>query len=133
MKGSCLCGAIAYEVDGLDGPVQHCHCRTCRKAQAAVFAPTVRVDRGHFRWLQGESLLSAYESSPGKQRFFCSNCGTHLVAMREGQPHVVLRVATLDEAPARVEAFAHIWVSHDLPWLHYDESLPSHSEFPPSR
>lgn len=43
MKGSCLCGAIEYEVDQLDMPISHCHCRTCRKAHAAAFAPTAGV------------------------------------------------------------------------------------------
>ncbi len=131
MQGSCLCGAVVYAIDGLDGPVQHCHCRTCQKAQAAPFAPTARVLRQHFRWLQGEALLASYESSPGKQRCFCPRCGTHLVAMREGQPHVILRVVTLDDAPD-VSAAAHIWTSHDLPWLAYGDELPSCPEFPPA-
>ena len=40
MKGSCLCGAIVYEVDQLDMPILHCHCTTCRKAHAAAFTST---------------------------------------------------------------------------------------------
>jgi len=54
--------------------------------------------REHFRWLKGEEKLSAFESSPGKLRYFCSVCGSHLVAERVSQPHVIVRVATLDEA-----------------------------------
>jgi hypothetical protein len=27
--------------------------------------------REHFRWTQGEELLSSFESSPGKHRHFC--------------------------------------------------------------
>lgn len=45
MKGSCLCGAIEYEVVSLATPIVHCHCRTCRKAHAAAFAPTAGVQR----------------------------------------------------------------------------------------
>jgi ADP-ribosyl-[dinitrogen reductase] hydrolase len=99
MRGSCLCGAIVYEVDRLDMPILHCHCTTCRKAHAALFAPIAGVYREHFRWLRGEEKLSSYESSPGKLRYFCSVCGSHLVASRATQPHVVLRIATLDEDP----------------------------------
>ena len=54
MHGSCLCGAIHYEIDGLSGPINHCSCRTCRKAHAAAFTSTAAVDRTHFRWLVGE-------------------------------------------------------------------------------
>lgn len=129
MKGSCLCEAVAYEVDRLDMPILHSHSATCRKAHAAPFAPTAGVDRGHFRWLEGEEKLSFYESSPGKSRCFCSVCGSHLVASRASQAHVVLRVATLDENP-HTAAQAHIWTSHEVPWLEYGETVPSYPSLP---
>ena len=110
-------------------PILHCHCTTCRKAHSAPFAPTAGVFREHFRWLAGEEKLSSYESSPGKLRHFCSVCGSHLVAERASQPHVVLRVATLDEDPGQ-RPRAHIWTSHDVPWLGYGEVLPSHASMP---
>lgn len=69
-------------------------CRTCQKAHAAPFATTAGVLRTHFRWLQGEEKLSPFESSPGKLRYFCSVCGSHLVAERLSQPNVIVRVAT---------------------------------------
>ena len=103
MKGSCLCGAIEYEVDQLDMPISHCHCRTCRKAHAAAFASNAGVMREHFRWVKGEEKLTAFESSPGKLRHFCSVCGLHLLAERLAQPHVIVRVATLDEDPVVVQ------------------------------
>ncbi len=130
MKGSCLCGTVAYEVDRLNGPILHCHCTTCRKAHAATFASTAGVKREYFRWLKGEGKLSSYESSPGKRRFFCSVCGSHLVASRDTQAHVVVRVATLDEDP-RANSQAHIWVSHSVPWLEYDETVPFYPTVPP--
>jgi ADP-ribosyl-[dinitrogen reductase] hydrolase len=116
LQGSCLCQAVRYEVDGLDMPIGHCHCRTCRKAHAAAFASTAGVMREHFRWLSGEEKLSSFESSPGKLRHFCSVCGSHLLAERPGQPHVILRVATLDDDPGSVP-HVQIWTSHAVPWL----------------
>jgi ADP-ribosyl-[dinitrogen reductase] hydrolase len=130
MKGSCLCGAVAYEIDRLVGPVRYCHCRTCQKAQGAAFAPTARVQRQHFRWLKGEDRLSAFESTPGKLRRFCSVCGSHLLAEWLDQPQVILRVATLDENP-HPTAYAHIWVSHDEPWMYLGADVPAYAEFPP--
>ena len=115
MKGSCLCGAIAYEVDRI-GPIGNCHCRTCRKAHAARFASTARADRSAFRWTRGEERLRSFESTPGKQRHFCSNCGSHLMAEWRGQDQVIIRVATLDDDPGS-QAVAHIWTSHDVRWL----------------
>ncbi len=131
MKGSCLCGAIEYEIDSIDMPIAHCHCRTCQKAHAAAFASTAGVMHEHFHWLKGEEMLSSFESSPGKLRYFCSRCGSHLVAERVNQPHVILRVATLDEDPG-ITPQMHIWTSHDVPWLKY-QGIPSYPEWQPER
>ncbi len=116
MKGSCHCQTVSYEVTQIDGPLEHCHCITCRKTHSASHTTTARVSNQAFRWLSGEERLAAYESSPGKTRLFCSVCGCHIVAMRKGQPHLILRVATLDEDPG-LRPRRHIWRSHDVPWL----------------
>ncbi|CAG1023104.1 S-(hydroxymethyl)glutathione synthase [Patescibacteria group bacterium] len=131
MKGSCLCGAIEYEIDSIDMPITHCHCQTCRKAHAAPFASTAGVMRKHFRWLKGENKLSSFESSAGKLRYFCSVCGSHLMAARENFPHVIVRVATLDEDPKLIPQ-AHIWTSHQVIWLSY-ENLVAYPTWQPER
>ena len=127
LKGSCLCGEISYEIDFVDMPIVHCHCQACRKAHAAPFASTAGVKRENFRWLKGASSISTFESSPGKLRHFCKFCGSHLVAERPAQPHVIVRVATLDADP-ELRPEAHIWVSHDAPWLEY-EGVRKHREW----
>lgn len=127
ITGSCLCGGVAFEVDKLSGPIGHCHCKTCRKAHSAAFATTALVDRAHFRWTRGEQQLKYYESSPGKRRHFCSNCGSHLVAEWPDRPSVIIRVGALDSDPGARPA-GHIWVSHDVPWLEIGLDLPRFSE-----
>ena len=62
---------------------------------------------------------------------FCSVCGTHLVAEKPSQPHVILRVATLDE-DLGVKPEAHIWLLHDVEWLKY-EDVPVYKEWQPNR
>lgn len=132
MKGSCLCRAVRYEVERLDMPIVHCHCATCRKAHASAYATSAGVAREHFRWTAGDETLRAYESSPGKRRHFCPACGTHLMAERDGQAHVILRVATLDEDPGLRPAM-HIWMAHDAPWLHDGEDVARYDEWQPGR
>ncbi|MDZ7279982.1 GFA family protein [Pantoea eucrina] len=116
MKGSCLCQRVQYECDVLDSGIVNCHCHTCRKAHAAPYVPTAGVKREHFRWLKGYEYLKSYASSPGKMRHFCAECGSHLMAERADQRHVIVRVATLDEAPAHAVT-CHIWCAHEVPWL----------------
>lgn len=132
MKGSCLCGAVGYEIDRLDLAIVHCHCHTCRKAHAAAFASTAGVAREHFRWIRGEDKLTAFESSPGKQRYFCSVCGSHIVAERATQAHVVVRAATLDDPPG-IKPASHIWCSHDVPWLQDGPGTQFYPEWQPDR
>lgn len=132
MQGSCLCGAVRYQITQLDGPIAHCSCHTCRKAHAAAFTSTARVLRAHFRWSAGAEALRAFESSPGKLRHFCGNCGSHLMAERAGQQHVIVRVATLDHDPGQAPQF-HIWTSHQQPWLAYGAPVPAYPEWQPGR
>lgn len=132
MKGSCLCKAVEYEVDQLDMPIIHCHCQTCQKAHAAPLASSAGVQREHFRWLKGKDKLTAFESSPGKLRYFCSICGSHVVAERPAQGHVIVRVATLDEDPG-LRPEAHIWCSHDVTWLRDGDDVSYYEEWQPNR
>lgn len=132
LNGSCHCGAVQYRVKKVATPFGHCHCQTCRKTHSASFTTTARVAREDFEWLQGEDILSAYESSPGKRRLFCGVCGCHIVAIRNEQEQLILRVATLDDDPGLRPQF-HIWRSHDKPWLESPDGLPSHQTWPPDR
>ena len=130
MRGSCLCGQVRYEVSQLDAPIRHCSCRTCRKAHAAAFNTSSSARQEHFRWLAGADLLTAYESSPGKHRYFCSRCGTQMVARHVGSDTFILRMATLDDDPQQVPQ-GHIWMSHEVPWLNYGPDVPAHAEWAP--
>ena len=130
LRGSCLCGAVQYEIDGIDSPVRHCHCVTCRKAQAAAFASTAGIAREHFRWIAGEDNLIAYESSPGKFRRFCATCGTHILAEYPERRYVMLSVATLDDDPG-VRPVEHIWISESAPWLKDPNTVTRHPEWYP--
>ncbi|MGH8675453.1 MAG: GFA family protein [Burkholderiales bacterium] len=129
LEGSCLCGRIRYEVDGELGPIGNCHCRTCRKAHSAAFATTARVPRERFRWTRGESEVAGFESTPGKTRFFCSRCGSHLIAAWDGAPNVIVRVGSLDADPG-ARPRLHIWTSQKAPWHAISDALPQFEEAP---
>lgn len=132
LSGSCLCGAVRYAVDGALGPIGHCHCRTCRKAHAAAFATTARAARGDFRWTAGADVVAAFESTPGKRRWFCPRCGSHLMAAWDGEDSVIVRVGSLDDDPGS-RPLAHIWTAQRAPWFEIADSLAQFAEAPPAR
>lgn len=75
-KGSCLCGTVRYEIDGLFEVMAHCQCSMCRKHHGAAFATFVTVPLSGFRWVAGEDALSTYQSSAYGKRTFCNKCGS---------------------------------------------------------
>jgi len=115
-RGSCLCGAVAYEVSGELGDFGYCHCTSCRKASGSAHAANAPVDRTAFRLVRGGARVREYESSPGKLRAFCERCGSPLYAYLAAAPETIrLRIGSLD-TPFAKRAQAHTWVSDKADW-----------------
>jgi len=125
--GSCLCGNVSYEISGKVGDIVHCHCQTCRKAHGSAFSSVAAIIESEFH-LTGRESLSHFESSKGKKRYFCSSCGTQVYAKKEGTPHIVLRLGSLDSDPCSSE-MKHIWVSQKASWYSINSELQECQEF----
>lgn len=125
--GQCLCGGVRFTIDGELEAVQICHCQQCRRAQGTPFASNVPVSTTVFA-LQGEQLLSAFESSPGKQRVFCSRCGSPLYSRRADLPGVLRIRAGLINEPLRNGPVAHFYTGSKCNWWLIDDELPSFAE-----
>jgi hypothetical protein len=132
LRGSCLCGAIRYEIEGDLGPIVLCHCSMCRKAQGSAFAANAPVEASRFRVVAGEDVLRAYRSSPAKSRHFCSRCGSPIFSRRDGSPLVRVRIGTLD-TPIAARPTAHIFVGSKAGWFEIADRLPQHPALEPGR
>src|SRR6185503_8193507 len=101
-----------------------CHCQMCRKASGSAFASNASVERGAFRLLAGGESIQRYESSPGKSRCFCRNCGSPIYAMSPEMPdHLRIRLGLLDDDPGTRPAF-HYAVNFKAPWWEISDELP---------
>jgi len=76
MKASCLCGIVAFEIEGDIPNVYQCHCSLCRKATGAAANAATIVERAAFRWTGGESDIRSYSKPSGFRSDFCSVCGS---------------------------------------------------------
>jgi hypothetical protein len=124
LTGSCLCGRVRYEIDGRVGPMGHCHCSTCRKAQGGAFVTNAPVRTKYFTLRAGADAVAEFESSPGKWRCFCRTCGSPLWSRRATEPDIVrIRVGLLDGDPER-RPLGHVWVSEKAPWYEIPDDLP---------
>lgn len=128
LTGSCLCSQVTYTLKNGIEEIIHCHCGTCRKAHAAAFSSVAKIMDEDFEINGGAELLKSYESSPGKLRHFCSNCGSQIYAKKSGTPHLVLRMGTVDGDPQAPER-CHIWLSDKAPWYQVNADIPCFDEF----
>ena len=76
--GSCLCGAVHYEIEGAINRTSNCWCTMCQKQHGAAFAPYANVASSALTFTQGIDAIARYASSQGVERTFCKVCGSNL-------------------------------------------------------
>ena len=75
-RGSCLCGAVTFEVVGDLPQPTACHCSKCRK-HSGHFEASTDVPRSAVT-VHGSEKVSWFQSSEKVRRGFCSACGSSL-------------------------------------------------------
>ncbi len=130
IRGGCLCGGVQYEIVGKLHDAGNCHCSMCRRIHGSAFGAYARVEPGDFRWLSGEDLISAYESSPGNFRCFCGQCGCPLGARADDGTLSWVTLGTIAGDPG-IRPGAHIFVGSKAPWYEISDALPQFEKWPP--
>ena len=126
--GSCLCGGVRFRLDASPEAIHVCYCQQCRKAQGAALVTNMPVPEVAFHLLAGAELLKSFESSPGKQRVFCSTCGSPIYSKTERKPGVLrIRAGTINE-PLPVRPVAHFHVASKPNWWEITDNLPQYEE-----
>jgi hypothetical protein len=129
IRGSCLCGGVKYQINGALSHARNCHCTMCRKAQGAAFRSRASAKATEFEWLQGDSLVTFYESSPGNFRGFCSVCGSPVVTKFGDASYCGVPLGALDDDPG-VRPELHVHVADKAPWFTITDDLPQFAAGP---
>ncbi|MHC8314708.1 GFA family protein [Pseudomonas sp. LB3P31] len=125
-EGSCLCGAVTYEIKSRPKALSHCHCSQCRKSHGAAFASYASVPRADLHVVQGAQGITAYRSSESVLRQFCSECGSSLFWSRNRGPYadwISIALGTLDTA-FTCEKQQHVEVSSKACWYEIEDHWP---------
>jgi len=117
--GGCLCGAIRYRAIGEPEGSGYCHCKSCRHHTGAPVVAYVVYSAEQVNWLTGDR--GRYQSSPGKFRAFCRDCGTSLTF--EDDELIEFHISTLD-SPNDFPPNEHTHCVERIAWLELADSLP---------
>jgi hypothetical protein len=115
-SGSCLCGAVRFEVEGEFQRFYLCHCGYCRKDTGSAHAANLFAPGGALRWLTRKDLVTCF-TLPATQhsKCFCAICGSALPSVQLKGALVVVPAGSLDSIVA-VTPDAHIFGSSRACW-----------------
>lgn len=132
LKGSCLCGAVKFEVVGEPRRFYHCHCTRCRKATGTGHASNLFLQPGMLKWLSGEEQIRGFKL-PEAKRFtnhFCATCGGRLPRQIKDSDMVMIPAGSLDDA-APIKPQARIFSGSRADWSCVDDEIPAYPEYAP--
>jgi hypothetical protein len=124
-KGSCLCGAVSFEVAGnLSGP-DACHCNQCRR-QSGHFWASTDVPRAALT-VQGANSITWFRSSEKVRRGFCSTCGSVLFWDPVEKDWLGVAMGAFDP-PTGTRLAMHIFVAEKGDYYDIVDGLPQNAQ-----
>jgi hypothetical protein len=122
--GSCLCGAVRFEVDGEFQRFYLCHCGHCRKDTGSAHAANLFAPGGTLRWLSGKDQVTCFTMpSTRHSKCFCSICGSALPGVQLDDALLVVPAGSLD-SDISLKPDAHIFGSSRAHWDHGLDQIP---------
>jgi hypothetical protein len=126
--GSCLCGAVRFEVTGdLPGP-DACHCIQCRKFSGHYFVST-DLPRTAVT-IHGAENVSWYRSSEKVRRGFCKICGASLFWDPIGRDWTGVAMGAFDK-PTGAHIHVHIFTTDKGDYYDIADGVPQYETIPP--
>lgn len=129
--GSCLCGAVRYEVRKPYLRFAHCYCGRCRKATGASHATNLYVAPAQFSWLSGAELVRRFDlmSAASFGICTCALCGSRVPHSTRNGQEMVIPAGTLDSVPDVMPQLNIFWESRAA-WACSGGDLPNYAEYP---
>jgi len=129
IKGSCLCGAIEYEVEPIPEKIYNCHCSQCRKSHGAAFASQAFAKGETLNFIKGEQFLTEY-TGHGGVRSFCAKCGSRLMNYAPDKTmYLSVALASVD-SDYEAKPVAHANVDSKASWHHPSDDIPAYPGMP---
>ena len=115
-KGSCLCGAVSFEVDGEFESFFMCHCQHCQKDTGSAHASSLFSTTAVLKWKTGERNIKTYQlESTRHVKSFCTNCGSALPSVQMEGLLIAVPAGSLDTKISNTPN-AHIFMASKANW-----------------
>lgn len=122
--GSCLCGAVRFQVAGEFGSFFFCHCARCRKDTGSSHAANLFSSNGRLTWISGSGRVRTYRLPETRhERSFCTECGSALPGAQADGSLIVVPAGSLD-GPVPTPPTAHICFASRADWDPLFEDIP---------
>lgn len=129
-QGSCLCGAVRFEVVGSFERFFLCHCEYCRKDTGSAHAANLFSSTAQLKWIRGQDQVRQYNLPATRHsKSFCSGCGSALPGLQMDGALLVVPAGSLDSEVA-LRPDAHIFVASKASWDNALEVTPKFDRFP---
>ncbi len=123
--GSCLCGKVAFTIDGDLSPPSACHCGQCRKQSGHVWSSTwTHQDNLSFT---ASDTLRWFRASETARRGFCSECGSFLFWQHNEEDTISISMGALSE-PTGLKLSKHIFVADKGDYYDISDDLPQRAQ-----
>ncbi len=127
-KGSCLCGAVTFEITADLPPPDACHCTNCRKQSGHFFVST-DVPRSAVT-IRGADHVTWYQSSEKARRGFCSTCGASLFWDPLNRDWIGIAMGAFD-GPTDTHIHVHVFVADKGDYYDIADGVPQFEQVPP--
>jgi len=126
-KGSCLCGAVSFEVTGPLPRATACHCSMCRKA-TGNYEVGVDVEKSAVT-VRGKDNVTWFQSSETARRGFCSRCGSPMFFEFLKADKIGLMLGSFD-GPTGIRVSEHIYVGNKGDYYELCDGAPQYETVP---
>lgn len=128
--GSCLCGAVKFELEGEFKKFFLCHCSRCQKTSGSAHCANLFAPGAKLTWLSGEDKLSFYQlENTHFSRTFCSACGSNVPTDAKARDVVVVPAGCLD-SEVDITPQAHIFMGSKGNWDEHLSEVPAFETLP---
>lgn len=115
VAGSCSCGSMQMDIVPPFAELHICHCSQCRASNGSAFNLALILPDDQVMW-RDRSSLTEFESSPGKFRAFCRQCGSPAYSRRQDLPGVLRMRAGLFPSLPRPQSLTQGFRDSAWPW-----------------